>query len=101
MAVVRVHATTEGDTMSAQLDETPLQFNGSGDASANVDDGQHSLFFFTSGPPGSAYSVAVTAPPEATVSATGVIGPAMKAARLLTFHVGGIVAEAMGFGGGE
>ena len=90
MATVKVHAETEGNTKSAQLDDTPLVFDGSGDASQhNVAVGEHHLFFFTAGPPGSAYSVKVTAPPEAAMSASGIIGPPMKAVRLLTFHVGG------------
>ena len=101
MATVKVHAETDGDTMSAQLDDSPLAFNGSGDASANAADGEHHLFFFTAGPPGSAYSVNITAPPESVMAASGVIGPSMKAVRLLTFHVGGVVAAAIAGGGGE
>jgi hypothetical protein len=101
MAIVRVHAETQGDAMSAQVNNTQLVFNGSGDASTDVGDGEHPFFFFTAGPPGSAYSVAVVAPPEAKVSASGVIGPSMKATRLLTFHVGGVVAHAIGGGGGK
>jgi hypothetical protein len=101
MATVRIHAETEGDTQSAQVDDMQVTFDGSGDASVPVDDGEHHLFYFTSGPPGSAYRVAVVAPPEAKVSASGVIGPAMKAVRLLTFHVGGMMAETVGAGGDE
>jgi hypothetical protein len=84
MADVKVKAT--GDLMRVFIDGIRLRFSGA-TASKEVSAGEHVISWVARGAPGSSFSVAITAPTEATFSKEAKLDTSMLDAGVHFFQI--------------
>ena len=95
MTIVKFKEENEGDGLTASVDLIqPLSFDASGNASVDLPDGVHHVFWAAFGPPTAKVTMQIIAPAEAVFAQSDSIGPTMKNAWAHEFHVGALAAFA-------